>query len=211
MPDGDIIHNQLGRFYQKLYRWLCEGKATTDECARVVMEALREDLKKKGNLPVMLAQPMAEIIQAASAASENGSVDLSALSLEFDKLIQQTDGSPHLKELTLRAGKSFLHDFRYEQEVDIDKASAVIVERYMSEVYESEFNERIPLTSEHHAGIDEVTLNQRVKDIDSGFFTVIHQWAKKADADRSMEKLRLPRRSQVHEIDLEEDLLCAAS
>lgn len=209
MPDGDIVHNKLRRLYQKPYKWLCEGKATTDECAQVAMEALKKDLIKKGNLPVILAQSMAaSLVQAISTGGENGSVNWAALNVEFDRLIQQTDGRPDLKELTFRAGKSVLHDLRYGQEVDIENASALILKRYMNEVYESEFKERVPLASEHHSGTDEVTLNQRVKDIEPALFVAIHQWANKADANGNIEKLRLPRRRhQLNEIDLNENLL----
>jgi hypothetical protein len=42
MPDGDIVHNTLGRLYQKPYKWLCEGTATNDECARELLRSLKE-------------------------------------------------------------------------------------------------------------------------------------------------------------------------
>ncbi len=64
--------------------------------------------------------------------------DCAKLSIEFDNLIQQADGRPDLKELALRAGKSFLNDLRNGREVDIIDFSADILERYMHEVYESE-------------------------------------------------------------------------
>lgn len=205
MPDGDIVHSQLRLLYQKPYKWLCERKATSDECAQVAIAAVKKDIIEKGNLPVILAQNMQEIL--VHARSENGSVDYAALSLEFDRLAQQTNGQPYLKELTLRAGKSVLHELRYGQTLDINKASAVILKRYMSGVYESEFKERVPLTLEHHAGIEQVTLNQRIKDIEPAIFAATDQWANQANANSGVEKLRLPRRPQVNEIDLDEDLL----
>jgi hypothetical protein len=76
MPDGDVIRNSLKRFYKKPYKWLCEGKATTDECAQAVMEALKKDLIQNGNLPVILAQNMAgRLDQVISTSGENGLVD----------------------------------------------------------------------------------------------------------------------------------------
>lgn len=208
MPDGDIVHNRLRRLYQKPYKWLCEGKATSDECARVVLEKLKQDIKDKGDLPVLLTQSMTDrLTQAISAVNELGAGDYAALNVEFDTLVQQSDGRPDLKELALHAGKSVLRDLRYGQEVDLDNTSAVILERYMNEVYESEFKERIPLTSEHYAGVDEATLSQRIEEIQPNIKVGISKFAKDAINKQSVAKLSLPRRSLRKAIDLDEDLL----
>lgn len=50
MPDGDIIHNGLRRLYQKPYKWLCEGKADNDECARELLKSLRVYLKRQDEI-----------------------------------------------------------------------------------------------------------------------------------------------------------------
>lgn len=208
MPDGDIVHNRLRRLYQKPYKWLCEGKATSDECARVVLEKLKQDIKDKGDLPIILTQRMADrLVQATSTGDELGLGDWAALSMEFDRLAQQSDGRPDLKELTLRAGKSVLRDLRYGQEVDVGNASVIILERYMNEVYESEFKERVPLTSEHYAGVDQSTLSERIKEIEPNIKVGISKFAKDAINKQSVAKLSLPRRSSRKAIDLEEDLL----
>lgn len=44
MADGDIVHGRLRKLYQKPYKWLCGGKATSNECARVVLEKLKQDI-----------------------------------------------------------------------------------------------------------------------------------------------------------------------
>lgn len=160
MPDGDIIHSRLTRLYHKLHQWLCEGKANSDECARTAMEALKGDIKRKGNLPVMLAKQMGESLeQTIKEAGESGSVDWTGLNLEFDRLAQKTDGPHYLKELTLHASKSILRDLRYGREIDTDNFSEAILKRYIYQVYKSAFKERIPPTPEDYAGTDEVTLN----------------------------------------------------
>jgi hypothetical protein len=208
MPDGDIVHNRLRRLYHKPYKWLCEGKATSDECARAVLEKLKQDIQAKGDLPVMLTQSMADrLVQSVSAANELGAGDYAALSMEFDRLVQQSDGRPDLKELALRAGKSVLCDLRYGQEIDVGNASGVMLKRYMNEVYESEFKERVPLTSEHYAGVDQVTLSERIKEIEPDIKVGISKFVKDAINKQSVAKLSLPRRSSRKAIDLDEDLL----
>lgn len=208
MVDGDIVHDRLRRLYQKPYKWLCEGKATSNECARVLLEKLKQDIKDKGDLPVILTQSMADrLVQATSTNDELGSKDWAALSMEFDRLVQQSNGRPDLKELALRAGKSVLHDLRYGQEVDVGNASVIILERYINEVYESEFKERVPLTPKHYAGVDQATLSKRIKGIQPNIKIGINKFAKDAINKQSVAKLSLPRHSLRRAIDLDEDLL----
>ena len=73
MPDGDIVHDRLRRLYHKPYKWLCQGKATSDECARAVLGKLKKDIQNKGNLPIVLIQSIADsLIQSVSTINELG-------------------------------------------------------------------------------------------------------------------------------------------
>ncbi|OLP17692.1 hypothetical protein BST81_15345 [Leptolyngbya sp. 'hensonii'] len=131
MPDGDIVHSRLRRLYQKPYKWLCEGTATSDECARAVLEKLKQDIKAKGDLPILLAQAMAaSVAQIISNLEGSRESDFAKLSVEFENLVQQADGSPYIKELILRAGKGDLNDLRSGREVDITHTSEAIWRRF---------------------------------------------------------------------------------
>lgn len=211
MPDGDIVHSRLARLYQKPYQSLCEGKADSHECAGYALKALKRDLMIKGDLPAKLAKCMGESLERTiNDAGENGSVDWAALNLEFDRLAQRAKGSHYLKELTLHAGKSVLRDLRYGREIDADNASEAILERYIDQVYKSGFKERIPLTSEHYAGIDKVTLAGRIEEIQPDINATISTWAKRANADESVANLKLPPRRKVNKAENREgDLLSA--
>ncbi|WP_299490094.1 hypothetical protein [Acaryochloris sp. IP29b_bin.137] len=207
MPDGDIVHSGLGRLYKKPYEWLCEGKATSEECARTPLAALKKDIIRKGNLPVRLSQYMAErLIQTVNAIGDISAVNWTAVNTAFDQIAQQTHGSHALKELTLRAAKSFLHDLRYGQETTISNAPTAILKGFFHEVYESEFKDRIPLTPTHHAGVDPTILDQRIGNIEPTIFTAIQKWANKAVHDGSVKNIRLPRREKIKEIDLNENI-----
>jgi len=207
MPDGDIVRGKLRRLYQEPYKWLCEGVASSDECARVVLEKLKRDIKAKGDLPVVLAQVMAasvaQIIGNPKAAQE---CEVTKLSREFDKIVRQADGSPYIKELVLRAGKSYLNDLRNGRELDIAHASEAIWRRYGHEVYEAEFKECIP-TSEHHAGVAHRILKERIEAMQANIDFGIQKFAQNAIRNQSVAKLSLPRRPSRKAIDLNEDLL----
>jgi hypothetical protein len=208
MADGDIVHSGLRRLYQKPYKWLCEGTATSDDCARVALQKLKQDIQAKGDLPIVLSQAMAasvaQIISNLEAAREG---DFTKLSMEFDNLVQQADGSPYIKELVLRAGKGYLNDLRNGREVDVTHTSEAIWRRYVHEVYEAEFKERIPLTSEHHAGVTQKTLEERIKAMQPSIDFGIQKFAQNAIRNQSVAKLSMPRRSSRKAIDLDEDLL----
>jgi len=210
MTDGDTLRSNLSSVYRKPYKWLCEGKATSEECARVLMKALKQDLIKKGNLPVVIAQSMAErLARTISATGKNSSIDYAALSIEFEQLVAQADGVHTLKTLILRAGKNILHDLRYEHEVDVDNVSVVILEQYINEVKESEFKNPILLTSEHYAGVDQVTVSKRIEEIEPNINVCIGKFAKDAMKNQSIAKLSLPRCASRKAIDMNEDLLAS--
>ncbi|MFZ9736966.1 MAG: hypothetical protein ACO3EZ_03050 [Prochlorotrichaceae cyanobacterium] len=208
MADGDIVHRGLRRLYHKPYKWLCEGACTSDECARLMLETLKKDLQAKGDLPIVLSQAMADRLEGTisnpQVARES---DFIKLSIEFDALAQEADGSPFLKELALRAGKSFLHDLRNGLGVDISHALEAILAKYMHEVYESEFKERIPLNLEHHAGVTQATLENRIEAIQPNIESGIQKFARNAMRNQTVARLSLPRRFSRKSIDLDEDLL----
>lgn len=212
MPDGDIVHSSLRRLYQKPYKWLCEGTATSDECARALLEKLKQDIKAKGDLPVALSQEMAvSFTQIISSSEEAGESDFIKLSMEFEAVAQKADGRPDLKELTLRAGKGVLSDLRNGNaiKVDITNISETILRRYMLEVYESELKERIPLTIEHHAGVSQEILNSRIEAMQPRVDSGIQKFTQDAIRSQSVASLSLPRRLSLKAIDLNEDLLAS--
>ena len=208
MADGDIFR-KLQRVYIKSYKWLCEGKATIAEYAQSIMTALKQDIRIKGDLPIILALKMGEMLtQILSEVNASASVDWGSVNKEIEKIVQQVDGLHHVKELILRAGKQFIQEIRhgYSEEINISTASEVILGNYMNEVYESGFKECILLTDNHYAGIDNVTLERKINEIQPEVMSVISNWAKKAITDKNLEKLRLPHRRQVIAIDMDEDL-----
>lgn len=207
MPDGDRFHGLSG-LYQKPYRILCEGKLERNECAWMMMEALRKDLNKKGDGAIVIAKGMGELLtQVIKDSSNNQSIDFADLSKKLDRLAQQANIPSRTKSLILDAGKSFLNDLRYGQQFNTSKISEAVIEGYMQKVYVSEFEGRIPLIPNDHAKVDNLTFTERIEVLRKDMFAQISAWAKKANVDEGVAKLRRNRRSQVKEIDLDEDLL----
>lgn len=187
MPDGDILRNGFRQLYQKPYKWLCDGKANDDECSQVALKALRTDLVNKRNLPINLAKNMADIINQAINTS-GGSLYLNhvELSMNLDNVVGKSDGPHNLKELSLRAGKSCLHDLRYSQNVDLKNIQVDIVSRYMHEVYESEFKVRVLLNAQSNRNLDEEKVSHRLNTMDINISSAIDQWSKKATTDQTI-------------------------
>jgi hypothetical protein len=206
MADGDIVRGGLAGLYLKPYKALCQEYANSDECTRSLISALKKDIQRKGDLPVRLAKQMGESIdQAINNSAQSGLLDWAAENRKVEKIVQQTDGRHDLKELTLRAGKNLIQFLRYGGEVVVTSTSKIILQRYMEEVCDSEFRERIPLTSENHAGIDHVTIAKSIEKMQSDISSATSEWADRASKDGSMINLRMPRH-QIRAIDMEEDL-----
>jgi hypothetical protein len=208
MPDGDIVHSKLSGLYQKPYRMLCEGKRDRNECVWMAMEALMRDIKSKGAALVVLAKRMGEMLERAMQnAGKNTCVNWAALSMEIDRLVRQAEVKHYEKELLRRTGKSILNEFRYNHNADTSNIPEAFVERLFQEIYKSNFEQRIPLTTSHYAGVDNLTITERVEAIRPEMLVEIDKWAKKATADEDVKNLRRSPREQVKEIDLDEDLL----
>ncbi len=211
MLDEDIVHMSLAGIYQKPYKVLCEGKLALDECARIRMKALKKDIQKKGSELIVSLQSMAKYLkQTIETTGNSGILDretLSKVSKHFDRLLRQSNAASQPKELCRRAVKRILHDISYGKSINTDSLPEVMIKGYMQEVYKSEFVERIPLTDPHHAGVERKLLEERIKEMKPDIDTTIEKWGKKADENGHVENLRLPRRSRVQKVDLEEDLL----
>ena len=209
MPDGDLVHSQLSRIYQKPYQMLCEGKLDRQECAWFVMKAFLQDIKNNyGVLSVKLAKHMGEILDKASENTRaNSSVDWMAWNLKLERVARQATVPHYVKELILRASKGILHEIRYNRTVDASNLSEAVVERSFQEEYKAKFEQRIPLSSNHHADVDNATVTERVEAIRPDILPEIRKWAKKAVADEDVKNLRRSSRKKVKKIDLDEDLL----
>jgi hypothetical protein len=172
MPDGDIVHSQLSGLYQKAYEWLCEGKANSSECAQLIKRAVIQDIKKNYGIGVKYAKQMGEMLgQAMENAGQNSSVNWAALSTEIDRQVRQAEVKHDVKELLRRAGKGILHEFRYNPTAETRNLPEAVVERLFQEVYKSKFEQRIPLTPNHHADVDNATVAERVEAIRPDIFS----------------------------------------
>ena len=151
---------------------------------------------------------MGEILDKASEnTGANSSVDWMAWNLKLERIARQATVPHYVKELILRASKGILHEIRYNQTVGASNLSEAVVERSFQEVYKARFEQRIPLTSNHHADVDNATVTERVKAIRPYMLAEISKWAKKATADEDVKNLRRSPRMKVKKIDLDEDLL----
>lgn len=203
--DGDVLHGLLG-LYRKPYQILCEGKLERTESTRMMMQSFLKDLKKKGDAAIVLAKEMGEALtQGIKDSGSSQSIDWTDLSKKLDKLAQQANIPNRTKSLVLEEAKIVLNCLRNGEQFDINTISETVIERYMQKVYISEFEGRIP--PDHHTKVDNLTFTERKDALRKDIFEQIHKtWAKKANVDEGVAKLRRNRRSQVKEIDMEENL-----
>jgi hypothetical protein len=186
MPDGDRVHSHLGGFYQKPYKLLCEGVARPEECARIILDGLRKDLKQIAKVPLLLSRNISDLLSQKIGPLEFSN-DLAAarFSRQIDELISQVDGPYREKELLARASKTVLNDLRDGQEIDASNFQLAIFKQYIREKYEAEFKERIPLSREHHNGVSHGELMRRLEALEPYLNRGIHQFAQTAIKDQN--------------------------
>jgi hypothetical protein len=209
MPDGDIVHSKLLPIYQKPYIWLCEGKADSDECESVVLDAFKRDLMKR-DLPIALAERIGNLLYEISKnvtgdANNFNWADWAEANKQLEQLANEVNIPHRTKELILGAAKSCLHDIRYATSSETDSAQEVVLRRYMQRVYESDFEKPALLNHPHHAGTDAEVLKQRIAAIRPGISNAINRWGKQALKNGSMKKLRKPPKRHRREVDLNDD------
>jgi hypothetical protein len=210
MPDGDWVHSGLRSRYQKPYKILCEGAASSKECARSLLESLRKDLRDYAKLPLLLARDIADrFSQIIGPLEISNQVEWARISSDIEEMAQKVGGPLNAKELMIRAGKSVLNDIRYGREVETNNMQAKIYERFIHEVFESEFKGRIPLSLEHHAGVSHGVLESRVEAMEPYVDSGIQLFARAAIQNQSLERLPLPRRQFRRDIELNENLLAS--
>ena len=207
MPDGDMVHSHLGRFYQKTYKILCEGVAATEDCARDLLSRLRRDLKQTAKWPLHLSRKISDLLSQKIGPLEFANNDEAARSgRQIDELIRQVDCPYHEKELIARASKTVLNDLRHGREMNASNVQLGIFYQYIREKYEADFKERIPLSNDHHNGVCHSELMRRLGALEPYLDFGFHKFAQTAIKDQNLDNLRLPRQVR-REINLDEDLL----
>ena len=93
MADGDKVHVNLTRRYQKLYQQLCEGRYGDKELAHEVLWPLKRDLQDYGDEPLQLIQQVAtELDQIPAEPLLKQSVDWGEKSQRIERRAQQING-----------------------------------------------------------------------------------------------------------------------
>jgi hypothetical protein len=88
MADGDQVHVNLARRYQKLYKQICEGLNSNAELAHEVLRPLKQDLSAYGDEPLTLIQQVAtELSQIPAEPLLKQSVDWGQKSQRSTKMV----------------------------------------------------------------------------------------------------------------------------
>lgn len=210
MPDGDVVHSHLGRFYQKPYKILCEGVANPEDCARSLLKKLRQILRETAKWPLLLSRNIADLFsQSIGPLAFSNDIEAARISRQIDELIRKADGPYREKELITRASKLILNDLRHGREVEGLNLQSIIYKRFIREVYEADFKERIPLSKEHYAGVSHCELQRRIEALEPWLDQGFHQFAQAAIKSQNLDNLRLPKRQCCRGIELDENLLAS--
>ncbi|MEZ4885350.1 MAG: hypothetical protein R3E32_11530 [Chitinophagales bacterium] len=204
MPDGDIIHSKLSGRYQKPYKLLCEDKLDNEICADAIIMALKKDIQKIGNTPIDSLKKMALLIEAKQNMIHNRQIH--PLTKELETILKGYTLSTKIREILMSVSHSIIHECKYGFTGDVNDIQKKIVEKYMTEIYETSFKSILETTSSHYEDADNTMIQRKIQEITPLIKDTIIVWAHKSNSTNSVEKLRKLSRKKVS-IDLKEDLL----
>lgn len=161
MPDGDRIYGKLTQAYEKPYEQICEGYFNDDIIAWNVLDAVKGDLKRYGEEPIVLIRQVVQRIQVLPREPLlKLTVDWNRERQGIERFARMSKGNRRGLDLAVEACKRYLHELQFCSGA-ADHTFA-LVEAYMQRVYEANFEERMPL-GEHHNGVDQSMVYTRLE------------------------------------------------
>lgn len=203
MPDGDKVHVNLAHRYQKVYKQICEGQYDNAALAHEVLVPLKRDLQSYGDEPFQLIQQVAtELNQIPDEPLLKQLVNWGEARQEIDRFAQQTPGRLDAKELAVKACQQQLQELRYSgYSHDLTEA---MNRKYVSAVYEANFEERVPL-AQHYNGAVQTVVDARLKDMRIYVEQGINSFAAQMRRNGSVVSLRCPPMTRPS-IDIDDNL-----
>jgi hypothetical protein len=204
MPDGDIVHVNLPRRYQKPYKQICEGQYGAAELAHTVLRSFKQDLQEYGDAPLKLIQQVAtELNQIPDEPLLKQLVDWGEKSQIIDRCAQQIYGRRTAMELAVHACQQQLQELRYSS-CPHDFATEIL-RKYGAAVYEANFEGRVPL-AQHYNGVAQATVDARLQDMRVHVEQGIDSFAAQMMRNGGVTALRCPPMARAP-IGLNDDLL----
>lgn len=202
MPDGDIVRCQFTRRFLRPYKKLCLEQFDAQETAKAAARAVRETLKEYGDSPLQFLQTCSDYLQQHLSES-SAPIDYRAASRTVDALAQQYSGNPRGMHLAKKAVRQELQALR-ERQGTVDREH--MAQRYMTNVYQSEFAQRAPLARVHWHGQTHAEIENRLQQVQSHVEKHVERFAQKATASGSVDKLPLRRTRRPQKLGLHEEL-----
>jgi hypothetical protein len=204
MPDGDIVHVNLPRRYQKPYKQLCEGQYGDVELTRAVLRPLKRDLQEYGDAPLKLIQQVAtELNQIPDEPLLKQSINWAEKSKIIDGWAQRISGPRIAIALAVKACQQQLQELRYSScAQDLTKE---IYRKYVSSVYEANFEGRVPLP-QHYNGVAHAAVDARLQGMRAHVEQGIDSFAAQMLRNSNVSSLRCPPMARAP-LGLHDDLL----
>lgn len=211
MPDGDIVHPQLGAMYQKLYMQLCEGVLSEDALAYEAVQRIKRQAQAYGSGPIeLLCQVAAQFESLAADQLRGVEIDWGQERRTIKELEQQVAArsSKRATGLALKACEGQLQELRSgpQRLASSSQVLPELVQAYLLNIYDANFVGRIPLP-QHYNGVDAGFVQERLLDMRPSVIKWLESLAVQIAEGKAVEALRMPRRTKRSQIlDPETDL-----
>lgn len=168
MPDADKVHAKLCGSHRGVYKKICEDHFSEEDLAYEELRSIIKDVGRYGDEPLQLIRKAVEVLNQIPTGplflNGNGT-NWAAISRQLETIAQThsslTTSSQAGIDLAFRSCQEQLHDMRHGNVVG-NLEEVKVIGNYLINVYEANFEERIPL-SRHYNDADPNLVAARVE------------------------------------------------
>ncbi len=208
MPDADIVHKNVPRRYQKLYKEICEDYWDNQDLGHEALRPLQKDIKDYGDGPIELLNEFAARLELIASHPLFASMtDWAGENVYLEELRYRIRGNKRGLDLAVNVCRGKIQQFREGLIIDISVRKDLIANFFMA-IYRANFEEKIQLTPQHYLVVDPDFVQSRLTEIRPFVEAGIEELASKVADGRKVSSVRLPinRRAKMS-ISLNDDIL----
>jgi hypothetical protein len=208
MADADRIHENLPKRYRKAYQQICEWNWDKESISYEVLRPLKRDISDQGNGPILLIRNVSQRLEEiCSSPLFINSIDWAEEFSHLSNLRMRIPGNKRGMELAVLACREIIQEIRAGR-YSYSNLDERLISSYFLRIYYSNFEDRIPLVSEHYLGVEPEEIEQRINSIRPIVEKGVEYFAAQALNGRDIKKLRLPPNPlKKQSIQLDDDVL----
>ncbi len=199
MPDGDIVHSKLSRYYQKVYKQICDGQFGGEALAHELLHTVIKDIQKYGDEPITLIKNVAvQFEQLPTGPLLKPTINWDNQIRAIEDIARKIDGNRRGIALAIKASKDFVYEFKQELKYgDYSRhIFSEITRKYLQNIYRADFEDLVPAISQHYKGVSQEFVRDRLVEMQPYVMQGLEKYVSQIVKSQSINYLSLPRNTQ---------------